>query len=288
MLKTTNYNFPIYERNDVLAVLTTYNNTIKAIDTAIHDAFTKAESGTTDLDLLKTEVESIGKRVDTLESEIETMSETLSSTVSTVSEQTEKIATMSADLINQNELVNAMNTDVTKLKSDVESLKTLYQGLEQNLNTLSKSQELKNSEYSSNIKDLATMASVCVPFRGTHNGVTSGSTTWLDVFTVDLSKLTNFTTTSFRNITLSLQFCKMLANEVKANLLVNIDFSTTTKTLTFVLADGSSFVLSVTFNEKDKTIVLRMTGTATADREPTQFTHDILTTLTWNKNNLSQ
>lgn len=53
MIYTQNYRFPQYEENDVTSYLTTYNNTMEQIDTAIHNNETSIIKNTTDIETLE-------------------------------------------------------------------------------------------------------------------------------------------------------------------------------------------------------------------------------------------
>lgn len=164
---TTNYKIPLYEGSDPTSYLTTYNDTMELIDTSLHALALKVASGEVNDRQFTAEISSIKGRLDTAESMIETIKSELATTNGNVSKNAEDISTLQSQLVEQGTSIKNLIARVSALETSFESFKTEQEqknnSYEDSLNGLSaridnngKKQELKNAEFTSEIKQNTT------------------------------------------------------------------------------------------------------------------------------------
>lgn len=159
---TANYKIPLYEGNDPTSYLTTYNDTMELIDTSLHALALKVASGEINDRQFTAEISSIKGRLDTAESAIETIKTELANTNGKVSKNSEDISTLQSQLVEQGTSIKNLIARVSALETSFESFKTTQEqknsGYENSLSALSaqlsnatKKQDLKNTEFTSEI-----------------------------------------------------------------------------------------------------------------------------------------
>lgn len=159
---TANYKIPLYEGSDPTSYLTTYNETMELIDTSLHTLALKVASGEVNDRQFISEISAIKARLDTAETMINTLKTELAKTNTSVSKNAEDISTLQSQLVEQGTSIKNLLARVSALESSFESFKTTQEqknnGYEDSLNVLStqlsnftKKQELKNTEFTSEI-----------------------------------------------------------------------------------------------------------------------------------------
>lgn len=159
---TTNYRIPLYEDNDPTSYLTTYNETMELIDESLHALALKVANGEVNDRQFTAEISAIKGRLDTAENTINTLKAELATTNGNVSENAEDISTLETQLIEQGTSiknllarVSALETSFENFKSAQEQKNNAYEdslsGLSNELNNFTKKQELKNTEFTSEI-----------------------------------------------------------------------------------------------------------------------------------------
>lgn len=159
---TANYKIPLYEGNDPTSYLTTYNDTMELIDTSLHALALKVASGEINDRQFTAEISSIKGRLDTAESAIETIKTELANTNGKVSKNSEDISTLQSQLVEQGTSIKNLIARVSALETSFESFKTTQEqknsgyenslsGLSAQLSEQSKKQDLKNTEFTSEI-----------------------------------------------------------------------------------------------------------------------------------------
>lgn len=159
---TTNYRIPLYEGNDPTSYLTTYNETMELIDTSLHALALKVANGEVNDRQFTAEISAIKGRLDTTENTIRTLKAELATTNGKVSENAEDISTLETQLIEQGTSIKNLLARVSALETSFESFKTTQEqknnayedslsGLSEQLSNFAKKQELKNTEFTSEI-----------------------------------------------------------------------------------------------------------------------------------------
>lgn len=159
---TTNYRIPLYEGSDPTSYLTTYNETMELIDTSLHALALKVANGEVNDRQFTTEISAIKGRLDTAENTINTLKAELATTNGKVSENAEDISTLETQLIEQGTSIKNLLARVSALETSFESFKSAQEqknnayedslsGLSNELNNFTKKQELKNTEFTSEI-----------------------------------------------------------------------------------------------------------------------------------------
>lgn len=159
---TTNYRIPLYEGNDPTSYLTTYNETMELIDESLHALALKVANGEVNDRQFTAEISAIKDRLDTAENTINTLKTELATTNGKVSENAEDISTLETQLIEQGTSIKNLLARVSALETSFESFKTTQEqknnayedslsGLSNELNNFTKKQELKNTEFTSEI-----------------------------------------------------------------------------------------------------------------------------------------
>lgn len=159
---TTNYRIPLYEGNDPTSYLTTYNETMELIDESLHALALRVESGEVNDRQFTAEISAIKGRLDTAENTINTIKAELATTNGKVSENAEDISTLETQLIEQGTSIKNLLAKVSALETSFESFKSAQEqknnayedslsGLSNQLSNFTKKQELKNTEFTSEI-----------------------------------------------------------------------------------------------------------------------------------------
>jgi chromosome segregation ATPase len=159
---TTNYRIPLYEYNDPTSYLTTYNETMELIDESLHALALKVANGEVNDRQVTAEISAIKGRLDTAENTINTLKAELATTNGRVSENAEDISTLETQLIEQGTSIKSLLARVSALETSLESFKSAQEqknnayedslsGLSERLSNFTKKQELKNTEFTSEI-----------------------------------------------------------------------------------------------------------------------------------------
>lgn len=159
---TANYKIPLYEGSDPTSYLTTYNETMELIDTSLHTLALKVSSGEVNDRQFISEISAIKARLDTAETIINTLKTELAKTNTSVSKNAEDISTLQSQLVEQGTSIKNLLARVSALESSFESFKTTQEqknngyedslsGLSTRLSNFTKKQELKNTEFTSEI-----------------------------------------------------------------------------------------------------------------------------------------
>lgn len=159
---TANYKIPLYEGSDPTSYLTTYNETMELIDTSLHTLALKVASGEVNDRQFISEISAIKARLDTAETIINTLKTELANTNTSVSKNAEDISTLQSQLVEQGTSIKNLLARVSTLESSFESFKTTQEqknngyedslsGLSTQLSNFTKKQELKNTEFTSEI-----------------------------------------------------------------------------------------------------------------------------------------
>lgn len=236
MLYTPNYNLPYYGANDVANYLDTYNNTIMLLDTAIHNAQEKAESGELHGEELDREIESLTERVTALETSLSSAIENISTLSTTVSGHTNEIAKVKEDLLAQNTAVKTLSNNLTDLGTRFTAFET--------------GQEHFNNEISAKVGNR---------FFKTYQyaiGTSTSKEQYTANFTIEtgLENDENFTKSH-----VMLEFMQTEADEKKASGILHSAFSTTEKVFNYTI-DNIRYYIHINFNSSTGDIVIRITG----------------------------
>lgn len=167
MTYTTNYRIPLYEDNDPTSYLTTYNDTMELIDTSLHALALKLASGEVNDRQFTAEISAIKGRLDTAENTINTLKTELATTNGKVSENAEDISTLQTQLVEQGASIKNLLAKVSALETSFENFKAAQEqknksyedslsGLTIRIDNNAKKQELKNAEFTSEIKQNTT------------------------------------------------------------------------------------------------------------------------------------
>lgn len=159
---TTNYKIPLYEGNDPTSYLTTYNETMELIDTSLHALALKVANGEVNDRQFTAEISPIKARLDTAETVINTLKTELAKTNGNVAKNADDISTLQTQLVEQGTSIKNLLARVSALETSFESFKTAQEqknnGYDDSLSELSnelsnftKKQELKNTEFTSEI-----------------------------------------------------------------------------------------------------------------------------------------
>lgn len=233
---TPNYNLPIYEASDIANYLDTYNNTITEIDTAIHNAQEKAESGELHGEELDREIESLTSRVSALEKSLSSTIENLSTLSSTVGEHTTEIAKVKEDLLVQNTAVKTLSNNLTDLGTRFTSFATGQEHFNDEISARVGNRFFKTYKYS-------------VPASTSKEQYTTD-------FTIDtgLANDNNFTKSH-----VMLDFMQTMADEKKASAIFNSEFTTTERNYNYTV-DGIRYTVIISFNSSTGSIGISITG----------------------------
>lgn len=159
---TPNYKIPLYEGSDPTSYLTTYNDTMELIDESLHALALKVESGEVNDRQFTSEISAIKARLDTAETIINTLKTELAKTNGNVAKNADDVSTLQSQLVEQGTSIKNLLARVSALESSFESFKTTQEqknntyedslsGLSTQLSNFTKKQELKNTEFTSEI-----------------------------------------------------------------------------------------------------------------------------------------
>lgn len=236
MQYTPYYNLPYYEANDIANYLDTYNNTIIALDKAIHDAQTKAESGELHGEELDREIESLTSRVSTLETSLSSTIENLSALSTTVSGHTDEIVKVKEDLLAQNTAVKTLSNNLSDLDARFTSFATGQEHFNNEISTRVGNRFFKTYQYS------------------------IGSSTSKEQYTADFTIETGLANDeNFTKSHVMLDFMQTMADEKKASVVHNSGFTTTEREYNYT-ADGIRYNIRINFNSSTGSIGIRITG----------------------------
>lgn len=214
---TANYKIPLYEGSDPTSYLTTYNETMELIDTSLHTLALKVASGEVNDRQFISEISAIKARLDTAETIINTLKTELAKTNTSVSKNAEDISTLQSQLVEQGTSIKNLLARVSALESSFESFKTTQEqknngyedslsGLSTQLSNFTKKQELKNTEFTSEI--------------GQNTTNTAKNTESIEALKRGTNVLVNFKTVDTTNIGSSLQ-ADLRTNRENAELELN-------------------------------------------------------------------
>lgn len=236
MQYTPYYNLPYYEANDIANYLDTYNNTILALDKAIHDAQTKAESGELHGEELDREIESLTSRISELETSLSSTIENLSSLSTTVSGHTDEITKVKEDLLAQNTAVKTLSNNLSNLGARFTSFATGQEHFNNEISTRFGNRFFKTYKYS------------------------IGSSTSKEQYTADFTIETGLANDeNFTKSHVMLDFMQTMADEKKASVVLNSGFTTTEREYNYT-ADGIRYNVRINFNSSTGSIGIRITG----------------------------
>ncbi len=236
MQYTPNYNLPIYEASDIANYLDTYNNTITEIDTAIHNVQEKAENGELHGEELDREIESLTSRVSTLETSLSSTIENLSALSSTVSGHTNEIAKLKEDLL-------AQNTAVKTLSNNLADLSTRFMAF-------ATGQEHFNNEISARVGNR---------FFKTYQYTIAPSPS-KELYTADFTIETGLENDeNFTKSHVMLEFMQTMADEKKASVVLNSEFTTTERVYNYTVG-SIRYNVRINFNSSTGSIGIRISG----------------------------
>lgn len=236
MQYTPYYNLPYYEANDIANYLDTYNITIMALDTDIHEAMAKAESNELHGEELDKEIESLTSRVAALEISLSSTIENLSALSTTVSGHTDELAKITEDLLAQNTAVKSLSNSLAELSTQFSTFKT--------------TQESFNNEISAKFGNRYFKAHRYIVPSDTGNGQ------YTTEFEIDTGLANN---KDFTKSSVMIEFMQTLADKKKASAILNCGFSTTEKTFSFT-ADTIRYYVRVIFAASTGIIKICITG----------------------------
>ncbi len=236
MQYTPYYNLPYYEANDIANYLDTYNTSIMSLDTAIHEAMSKAESEELHGEELDKEIESLTSRVSALETSLSSTIENISTLSTTVSGHTEELAKVTEDLLAQNTAVKSLSNSLTELTTQFSTFKT--------------TQENFNSEISAKVGNRYFKAHSYVVPPDTNKGQYTTS------FEIDTGLANN---NDFTKSNVMIEFMQTMTDIKKASAILNCGFSTTEKTFNFT-ADTIRYNVRVNFVTSTGIIKISITG----------------------------
>ena len=236
MQYTPYYNLPYYEANDIANYLDTYNTTIMTLDTAIHEAMAKAESGELHGEELDKEIESLTSRVSALETSLSSTIKNLSVLSTTVSGHTDEIAKVKEDLLEQNTAVKTLSNNLSDLGTRFTSFATGQEHFNNDISARVGNRFFKTYKYS-----IASSPS---------------KEQYAAVFTIEtgLGNDENFTKSH-----VMLEFMQTMADEKKASAVLNSGFTTATKQYDYMV-DGIRYHVEITFNPSTGSIEIRIIG----------------------------
>lgn len=236
MQYTSYYNLPYYEANDIANYLDTYNTTIMALDTAIHEAMAKAESGELHGEELDKEIESLTSRVSALETSLSSTIENLSTLSTTVSGHTNEIAKVKEDLLAQNTAVKTLSNNLADLGTRFTSFAT--------------GQEHFNNEISARVGNR---------FFKTYKYAIASSPS-KEQYTADFTIETGLENDeNFTKSHVMLEFMQTMADEKKASAVFNKAFTTTESAYDYTV-DGIRYNVRINFNSSTGSIGISITG----------------------------
>lgn len=285
MKYTSNYKIPLYEDNDPTSYLTTYNETMELIDTSLHALALKVANGEVNDRQFTTEISAIKGRLDTAENAINTLKTELATTNGKVSENAEDISTLETQLIEQGTSIKNLLARVSALETSFESFKTAQEqknnayedslsGLSTRLSDFTKKQELKNTEFTSEIAKNSNNPIYHTCYNANFEAVTSGSQTWNDTHSIDLSK--KFTEEEYENLKFTAIITKQNMTTVKNTCIICGEYTASGGGFNANrnFDDTFAFSLELKFNS-NKAVGFKIGGLATETTAPSPWAINI-------------
>ena len=279
---TANYKIPLYEGSDPTSYLTTYNETMELIDTSLHTLALKVASGEVNDRQFISEISAIKARLDTAETIINTLKTELAKTNTSVSKNAEDISTLQSQLVEQGTSIKNLLARVSALESSFESFKTTQEqknstyedslsGLSERLGNFSKKQDLKNAEFTSEIAKNSNNPIYHTCYHADFEAVTSGSQTWNDTHSIDLSK--KFTEEEYENLKFTAIITKQNMATVKNTCIICGEYTPSGAGFNANrnFDDTFTFSLELKFNS-NKRVGFKIGGLATETTAPSPWT----------------
>jgi DNA repair exonuclease SbcCD ATPase subunit len=279
---TANYKIPLYEGSDPTSYLVTYNETMKKIDESLHALALKVASGEVNDRQFTAEISSIKGRLDTAESAIETIKTELANTNGKISKNSEDISTLQSQLVEQGTSIKNLIARVSALETSFESFKTeqeqknsAYQNalgdLSAQFSNATKKQDLKNNEFANAIAKNSNNPIYHTCYQANFEAVSSGSQTWNDTHSIDVSK--KFTEEEYKNLKFTAIITKQNMTTVKNTCIICGEY--TPSGAGFIanrnFDDTFTFSLELKFNS-NKMVGFKIGGLATETTAPTPWT----------------
>lgn len=278
---TTNYKIPLYEDSDPTSYLTTYNETMELIDTSLHALALKVANGELNDRQFTAEISAIKGRLDVAENTINTLKTELATTNGKVSENSEDISTLQTQLVEQGTSIKSLLARVSALETSFESFKTeqeqknsSYEDSLQGLSNEVEKQDLKNAEFTSEIAKNSNNPIYHTCYHANFEAVTSGSQTWNDTHSIDLSK--KFTEEEYENLKFTAIITKQNMTTVKNTCIICGEYTSsgTGFNANRAFDDTFTFSLELKFNS-NKIVGFKISGLATETTAPTPWTINI-------------
>ena len=282
MKYTSNYKIPLYEGSDPTSYLTTYNETMELIDTSLHALALKVANGEVNDRQFTAEISAIKGRLDTAETIINTLKTELAKTNGNVAKNTKDISTLQTQLIEQGTSIKNLLAKVSALESSFESFKSAQEqknnayedslsGLSTQLSNFTKKQELKNTEFTSEIAKNSNNPIYHTCYHANFEAVTSGSQTWNDTHSIDLSK--KFTEEEYKNLKFTAIITKQNMTTVKNTCIICGEYTPSGAGFNADrnFDDTFAFSLELKFNS-NKMVGFKIGGVATETTAPSPWT----------------
>lgn len=282
MKYTSNYKIPLYEGSDPTSYLTTYNETMELIDTSLHALALKVANGEVNDRQFTAEISAIKGRLDTAETIINTLKTELAKTNGNVAKNTKDISTLQTQLIEQGTSIKNLLAKVSALESSFESFKSAQEqknnayedslsGLSTQLSNFTKKQELKNTEFTSEIAKNSNNPIYHTCYHANFEAVTSGSQTWNDTHSIDLSK--KFTEEEYKNLKFTAIITKQNMTTVKNTCIICGEYTPSGAGFNANrnFDDTFTFSLELKFNS-NKMVGFKIGGVATETTAPSSWT----------------
>lgn len=282
---TKNYKIPLYEGSDPTSYLTTYNETMELIDTSLHALALKVANGEVNDRQFTAEISAIKGRLDTAENTINTIKMELATTNGKVSKNTEDISTLETQLIEQGTSIKNLLARVSALETSFESFKSAQeqknsayedslQGLSTQLSNTSKKQDLKNNEFASEIAKNSNNPIYHTCYHANFEAVTSGSQTWNDTHSIDLSK--KFTEEEYKNLKFTVIITKQNGTTIKDTCIICGEYTASGSGFNANrnFDDTFTFSLELKFNS-NKIVSFQISGLATETTAPSPWSINV-------------
>lgn len=282
---TTNYKIPLYEGSDPTSYLTTYNETMELIDESLRALALKVANGEVNDRQFTAEISAIKGRLDTTENTINTLKTELVTTNGKVSENAEDISTLETQLIEQGTSIKSLLVRVSALETTFESFKAAQEqknhayedslsGLSEQLSNATNKQELKNTEFTSEIAKNSNNPIYHTCYNANFEAVTSGSQTWNDTHSIDLSK--KFTEEEYENLKFTAIITKQNMTTVKNTCIICGEYTASGGGFNANrnFDDTFAFSLELKFNS-NKVVGFKIGGLATETTAPSPWAINI-------------
>lgn len=275
---TTNYRIPLYEGSDPTSYLTTYNETMELIDTSLHALALKVANGELNDRQFTVEISAIKGRLDTAENTINTIKTELATTNGKVSENSEDISTLQTQLIEQGTSIKNLLAKVSELETFKTAKEQKNSSYEDSLSELTtrignnaEKQDLKNSEFTSEIAKNSNNPIYHTCYHANFDAVTSGSQTWNDTQSIDLSK--KFTDEEYKNLKFTAIITKQNMTTVKNTCIICGEYTASGAGFNANrnFDDTFTFSLELKFNS-NKRVGFKISGLATETTAPAPWT----------------